>query len=142
MKLYMAGPYGEALRVNAIGNELSVYGAHYILSTWHVNPLPAEAVDDSVLAAGMWQDIAQLERCEVVVAVTSRGTPRATYSEIGWALARGKSVVWVHGPERAGTNVFAQHGLVQRVQDDGGDLRVLVDAILRAILIVNRGVAA
>lgn len=140
MKVYVAAPYAEAKRAQAFANELSVFGPEYIVSTWHRDALPVDSTDDSVLAAGMWQDITELERAEVVVALTSRGSPRATFSEIGWALARGKVVVWVHGPAREGTNIFAQHGLVRRVVDHG-DETALLNQVLKALLSVQ-GIAA
>ena len=118
--VYIAAPLGEYRTARDLAGVARGLG-FVVASTWH------DTVDGSVetsdparrkaLAATC---VKELGRADAVLAWTARGTPRATLSEIGYALAFGKPVLWMQGPAGAGGNVFdaSRHVTVVRVDRD------------------------
>lgn len=113
--IYVASPIGQVTVAREVAGGLRRWGIT-VTSRWHdttgLGERDPELDSDrrSILTANL-EDIA---RCDVLLALTHRGTPRATFGEIGWALATGKDVVWIHGIGD-GRCLFDAHPRVQRV---------------------------
>lgn len=90
-----------------------------IVSKWHLNETklidPAShVVRKDILAA----NLSDLTGSDVVVALMDRGAPRATYAEIGYAVAAGHWVIWLkpeEGAEDYRSCIFDAHPFVRRV---------------------------
>lgn len=104
--VYIAAPLGEARVAKMVAEELTQSGVH-VCSTWHATA--TGSVDPAawgervaVLAA----NLRDLEKADLVLALTAQGRPRATLSEIGYALALGREIVWLQGEAGEGGNIF------------------------------------
>lgn len=91
-----------------------------MVSSWHSAVVASGATsdpdDERSRAEILSTNLADLHRADVVIALCDDGTPRATFCEIGFALAIGKRVVWVHGERGEGRNSYDAHPLVARVR--------------------------
>jgi nucleoside 2-deoxyribosyltransferase len=118
MKVYVAAPFAFAPHAAVIASILERDG-HAITSTWHRDTLGLGGDPLAVARRKAILDvnIRDLRAAEVLVALTARGTPRATNAEIGFALALGMPVVWWQSPNWDGANIFDAHELVRVVTD-------------------------
>jgi len=114
MKVYLAAPLAEAPRVHQLAADLFDLGLH-VVSTWHATTATVDPHDEDVRLRVLEGNLAELAHADVLVAVTDRGTPRATFAEIGYALARRTRVIWLAGAAGAGRCIFDAHTLVTRV---------------------------
>lgn len=116
MNIYIAAPLSYASRARSCAASLRFLG-HVIVSTWHDSTdATADPTDPSVRARILRANVIDLASADCVIAMCDMGTPRATFTEIGWALAEGTPVVWVSRPTGEGRNIFDAHPLVYRVQ--------------------------
>lgn len=114
--VYVAAPLALAEDARVVAASLGSRG-HHIVSRWH-DGVPDGARDpnaDVERRQVLSDNIADIERAAVVVAIVDKGTPRATLCEIAWCLAHGKRVVWCHGVDGIGRNIFDSHYAVTRV---------------------------
>jgi nucleoside 2-deoxyribosyltransferase len=119
MRIYIAAPLAQAPAANEAALRLEAHG-HEVVSSWHrvvsSEGWQSDPEPDRVRARILSENLADLDGAEAVLALCHEGTPRATFAEIGYALARGLTVVWSHGSERQGRNIFDAHPLVRRVE--------------------------
>jgi hypothetical protein len=89
--------------------------------------------DPCFYVRGGWiiEHLRNLERADVVVALTYRGQTETTMGTIGWALASGKPVIWIHGANARSRSVWDTHPLVTRIEV--GDLLRRTDEIAAAV---------
>jgi len=112
MSLYIAAPLAQAHVARLLAAALTRAG-FAIVSSWHATAATADPTAHHERQATLRDNLAEIQRCSAMVAWTAEGTPRATLCEIGWALALGRPVVWVQGPEGEGANIFdASPGVV------------------------------
>ena len=118
LRVYIAAPLSAARQACDYAAALSSAG-WLVVSRWHRIALSSgDTIDpagDTPRAAILAANIRDLESADMVFAYTAFGTPRATYCEIGWALALATPVVWLHADGGAGRNIFDAHELVYRV---------------------------
>jgi nucleoside 2-deoxyribosyltransferase len=125
---------GEAHVADLLRALLDRAGFH-VVSRW-TDRLRTQSVRPSreEMAAIHRANSAELDDADLVVAWTAAGTPRATYSEIGYALARGKPVLWLQGPNGEGSNSYDTEALVRVLAVDLGETGVERDvAIVAAV---------
>lgn len=104
--IYVASAFGEIHFAKAIAHELQEHG-YRIRSTWHETAKPGATDPLDGRRADIFKvNRDDLESADVVVAFVARGTPRAAYCEIGFAIAQAKPVIWWVGPEGEGRNTF------------------------------------
>jgi nucleoside 2-deoxyribosyltransferase len=118
--VYVACALGLFATANAVAEDLVKEG-FTVVSTWHSlvaasapdqrrDPLD-EAARRSILEA----NLIDLDRAELVLVMTFEGVPRATFCEAGYAIAKGKQVVWMASREGQGRCIFDASPLVTRV---------------------------
>lgn len=134
MKLsaYLAAPLACATvdgEPQALASTLRAAG-YAVTSRWHdmVVANEVDPTDDEKRKQILAMNLEDLDRADVVVALVDNPArePKATYGEITYALAKGKPVAWLHGPNGEGRNIFDAHALVRRCrsfQDVLGALR-------------------
>lgn len=115
LRIYVAAPMGEAHVAKLLGAMLTREG-YDVVSGWTAR-LDAQGPHptDDALTAIQVANQHDLDRADLVVAWTARGMPRATYSEIGWALANGTRVLWIQGEPGTGGNLYDRERLVTKV---------------------------
>lgn len=140
LRVYVAASRDVAGEADAMAKRLAS-AAVRITSRWHVNE--TKLVDPSVHDARrevLVSNLADLTGSDVVVALMDRGKPRATYAEIGYALASGQAVVWVApsedlvGDEDPRACIFDAHPFVLRVRSEdevAGALKKVSDGMYR-----------
>jgi hypothetical protein len=97
--VYVAASREVAQEADRLASDLRARG-YNVVSKWHMN-VTAPIVDPSqhkvrqdILAA----NLKDMDEADVVVALMLEGKPKATYAEIGYALADGQLIVW-YGPD-------------------------------------------
>lgn len=119
LKVYLAGPIGECAAVCRFADEVNAIPGLMVVSDWHYEKVRTgdlfDPGDQATRAQVLDRNLVQMAVADVVVAITGRGTPRATFGEIGWTLAMGKPVVWLQRRNGDGGNIFDVHKLVTRV---------------------------
>lgn len=118
MELYVAASRDCAGQADEVAKRLRELGAT-VVSRWHDGQIklvdPADRdVRNKILAA----NLEDLRRCSAVVALMHSGSPKATYAEIGWALAQKRRVFWI-GPGEGADDplacIFDAHPAVIRL---------------------------
>lgn len=133
--IYIAAPLAEAGMCCGVADACRLQGGS-VISTWHevvyqalqrsgVPSADPGRFETAERRAILSVNIAELAACDTVLAITDRGLPRATFAEIGYALALGKRVVWLQGYHGAGANIFDAHPRVTKCE-------ILVQAIQEA----------
>jgi nucleoside 2-deoxyribosyltransferase len=139
MKIYVAAPLGHAVLATFVADELVRLG-HDVTSRWHRRVAVAledgpvqDPVSPNERLSVLDANLRDLNGAATVVALTHVGEPRATFSEIGYAVARGKRVVWVQSWDGRGRNILDEHGLVDRLVIGGGgpNLVALLESALK-----------
>lgn len=90
-----------------------------VSSTWHAPPDDTEVDpdDEATRCRLLAVNLADLQRADCLLVLSSVGEPRATFAEAGFALACGKPTVFVHhGP--VGRQLFDSHPKAVRVDMD------------------------
>ncbi len=115
-RVYVAGPLNAKAAVVTIVRFLQEKESLEVVSRWHELPAEITSADPTDLGERRRlndANIHDIKRAELMVAWTMSGTPRATYSEIGYALAKGKTVFWIQGHNHRGANLFDAHHRVK-----------------------------
>ncbi len=97
-KIYIATAYANLELAQDYARALCGFD---IVSSWHTLPVAdeRELSEEEIrrLAARNFMDLAT---ADAVLALMHVGEPRVTYAEVGYALARGRHVVWTHAGPR------------------------------------------
>jgi nucleoside 2-deoxyribosyltransferase len=111
-RIYVAAPIGEALNAERWAERIRKAG-HVITSRWHSRiEGKLDPNDMSVRTAILNENLIDMHNANLCVAICSKGMPRATFSEIGWMLAKDKAVIWLENDLHEGGNIFDAHPLV------------------------------
>lgn len=117
VRVYVAGSRDIAGQADRLADFLRSDEVE-ITSKWHVNETKlVDPSDGDVRRKILRSNLEDLEKADFVVALMTSGKPKATYAEIGYALAEGKPVVWI-GPvesEDPLACIFDAHDNVVRV---------------------------
>lgn len=119
-RVYMAGSRDVAGEANSLALLIEKDGAT-VVSQWHRGePKLVDPTKHGTRAAVLESNLRDLNQAHVVVALMDRAAPKATYAEIGWALARGIPVVWIgsDAPEDPRSCIFNAHHLVLLVSSE------------------------
>ena len=112
MMIYIAAPLGEVKRA-LLWKDRFEHDGFTVCSTWH-DLVGEGAIDPRGIldrARILETNVRELDKTDILFVDTSHGTPRATYGEVGYALARARWVVW-YQPDKAGANIWDAHPLV------------------------------
>lgn len=97
-RIFVSAPTEKCVEAERFGSYLHTAIGAEIVSTWHnehdLEKYPASA---STRAEKLTMNLAQIDRATVFVCLTCGGRPVTTLCELGYAVARGIPVVWVHG---------------------------------------------
>jgi len=126
VKIYVASAFKFAKRAQKLAYKLS-NECYCVTSDWYNVSLTDKA-------AIFEKNLCEISQCDVLVALTDVGNPRATYCEIGVALALGKRVVWIQHENGRGANDWdgAPNVTVVKVHKASG--KVLLKKVLDCLL--------
>jgi hypothetical protein len=113
LNVYIACALAQAHHARDYATRLGMFESYQVVSAWH--DLVTEKVDPTDAGTRrevLLNNLADLSRAHVVLALMDKGTPRATIGEAVWALAHSKPVVWLCGGDGTGRNVWDAHALV------------------------------
>jgi nucleoside 2-deoxyribosyltransferase len=97
-RAYISAPSEHSSAAERFGSYLHTSIGVEIISTWHASAdVEKYPKDAATRAECLTQDLSQIDRATVFVCLTCGGHPVTTLCELGYAVARGKPVVWVHG---------------------------------------------
>jgi hypothetical protein len=133
-RVYVAAPMGEAHVADLLRALLDRAGFR-VVSRW-TDRLRKQSARPSrkELTAIHRANSAELDDADLVVAWTAAGTPRATYGEIGAALAKGKPVLWLQGPRGEGSNSYDTEPLVRVLYVDPGAMSAARELAIVAVV--------
>jgi hypothetical protein len=95
--VYVAAPRSEAHRADLVAGLFRDEGFE-VSSKWHESGDPIVDPSDHLIRSNiLFSNTVDLMNADVVVALMDLGEPKATYCEIGYALACDKHVIWVNG---------------------------------------------
>lgn len=125
-RVYVAGPRACAERANRIARALRDRG-HSPVSRWHVEAKPlVDPTNPSVRAEVLYDNTEDLVSADLILALMDEGHPRATYAEIGYALALDKKIVWVgRADDEVRACIYDSHPRVVRAHDDSEALAIV-----------------
>ena len=134
LAVYVAAPLAQRSVAEHFAAALRNHG-FAVVSRWHRSSDARDPSSDAERFRVLSGNIADLERCDAMLALCHAGTPRATFGEITWTLRQQKPVVWAHHADGSGRNIFDAHKLVRRVVFDGsnavGRIIAELDALAR-----------
>ena len=97
-RIFISSPVEQSSAADRFGSYLGTATGAEIVSTWHAEPdvekYPKEA---ATRAEKLAMNLSQIDRATVFICLTCGGRPVTTLCELGYAVARGIPVVWVHG---------------------------------------------
>jgi nucleoside 2-deoxyribosyltransferase len=97
-RVYVAAPTEHAASADHFGSYLRTAIGAEIVSTWQTETdLEKSPRDPATRADKLARNLSQIDRATVFVCLTCGGRPVTTLCELGYAVARGIPVVWVHG---------------------------------------------
>lgn len=138
VRAYLASAYGNYGLVGEWAQDLSRNLT--IVSTWHAIPFADDRTDEALTDEAYREigerNLEEIRACDVLIAFMATGSPEATYAEIGYALALGKRVVYVHAGKRGRKRVLDTLPQVRRV--DLAIERSPIAAIVNAALYGER----
>ena len=144
LRIYVAAPMGEAHVAKLLGALLTREG-YDVVSGWTAR-LDAQGPhpSDDALTAIQVANQHDLDRADLVVAWTAAGRPKATYAEIGWALANGTRVLWLQDEDGTGSSLFDRERLVTVCKVDVGSVYTATDhaRILAAVCTLDATIRA
>lgn len=114
IKVYLAAALSRAPYAEAVAAELR---EHFeVISGWHARTqgVRVDPRDDEERTRLCALNLAELVTADVLVALVADGQPRATYGEIGYALALCKPVVFVHAGQ-VGRCILDAHSFVVKL---------------------------
>ncbi len=113
MKVYVASPLAFASIAREYANRVRMTETMTVCSTWHdVVTEVVDPTDEGTRRSVLIDNLSDLNQADCALAIMSKGTPRAAHAEIGYALALGKPVIWLVGPNGEGESIFTAHALV------------------------------
>jgi nucleoside 2-deoxyribosyltransferase len=138
IRVYVAAALCEWGQANQVARHLDGVLDVEVTSRWHFAQKP-DAVDPAEheeRARILASNLGDLDAADVVIALMHASEPRCTIAEVGWALARGKAVVWTHF-RRHGRNLMDSHPAVLRfcITERGQD--ELAEAVRQAVALVR-----
>lgn len=118
LNVYMAASRDCAGEADEVAKKLREMGVT-VVSRWHDGQTKlVDPHDPNVRNKILAENLKDLRECFAVVALMRGGAPKATYAEIGWALAEGRQILWV-GPEDGAEDplacIFDAHASVLRL---------------------------
>lgn len=98
LRIYVAGALDALDVASSYASALRLAG-HVVVSTWHdtVPKYSKDPLDMKARRAILETETQQIESCDLMLVDTRLGTPAGTFSEVGFAVALKKRIVWV-GP--------------------------------------------
>lgn len=125
-RIYVAGPRASAARANRVALTLRDRG-HRPVSRWHVDAKPlVDPLNPAVRAEVLYDNTEDLVSADLILALMDEGLPRATYAEIGYALALDKKIIWVGSLEdEARACIYDSHPRVMRAKSDAESLEIV-----------------
>ena len=126
LRIYVAAPRALAGRANAFAKDLRANGQE-VVSRWHVDGEPiVDPKSSDFRQKVLFENTVDLCQCDVLVALMDSGNPRATYCEIGYALAMEKHVIWI---SESGNDdlacIYDSHPKVKKMPRESHALREL-----------------
>lgn len=112
-RVYLAAPLLRAADCRYVARLLTDRGIQ-ITSTWHSTEARTDPWSELARIQILTANLIDLDRSDLVLALTTHYVPRATFSEVGYAIAQGKRVVWLHAADGTGRQMFDAHALVSR----------------------------
>jgi nucleoside 2-deoxyribosyltransferase len=112
MKIYIATALGNFQEARDWAEKFRAAG-HKVTSKW-IDSVDSESIDPTLFESRyeiLTSNLYDLKSADVVFVITRDESGKATYSEIGYALALGMRVVWFI-PGYIGGNIFDVHSLV------------------------------
>lgn len=120
----------SAVRVARHASKILSRSGLYVSSTWHVACVSEkDPTDEDTRSKMLAQNLAELERADVLVALCETGQPRCCFTEVGYALAIGKSIVYRVGLLGEGRCLIDSHPRVVRIRV-GDDLETAIERAL------------
>lgn len=126
LRIYVAAPRALAGRANAFAKDLRANGQE-VVSRWHVDGDPiVDPKSSDFRQKVLFENTVDLCQCDVLVALMDSGNPRATYCEIGYALAMEKHVIWISESENDELAcIYDSHPKVKKMPRESHALREL-----------------
>jgi hypothetical protein len=132
VKVFISMPSEDASLAYHLAVGLTQHG-YDVLSCWHNQPKCEKYPRDrAVRLAELEGNLAGINAADVVVVSSWSGIPRTTLSEVGYAIAKGKRVVWVQPYNTVGRTLFDVHPLVTTVEEPPSWVEAR-DAIVNAL---------
>lgn len=129
-RVYIAAPIRESERAREFAAILRMSNIK-VISSWHDSGDDTDPIDDDAREE-IWDTCrAELDKARIILAITDRGRPRAAFTEIGYALGRGKPIVWLSAPDQTGRNIADADSLVTRVTNEKAALDAVYDLVDR-----------
>ena len=128
--IYIAGPIGRARACQAFAERLRAHGIR-VTSRWHreVGDEAVDPTDELVRRSILADNLEDLDRSRALVArldlADEDHRPRATWGEIGYALARGIRVFAVDALSVHGRCIFDAHPGIMRVPSEVDAIEIL-----------------
>ena len=115
MNIYIATPLACAWQARELAKDIKAAG-YDVVSSWHEKVMPGDVDPKSMPSrkAILNTNLDDLAKADAVVVDLRHedSRPRATYCEAAYALAQGKSVVWLYDGEGSATEcIFDAHPL-------------------------------
>jgi len=107
VNVYIAAPINQSKRAAAFAEKVRDYGLN-VVSSWH-DEVPEGAQDPThphvreSIAKTLVFDLAHMH---IMVALMDQGVGRGSFVEIGFALARYATVIWLQGLNGEGSCIF------------------------------------
>lgn len=134
-KVYLAGALARASFIETVAARLRPL--FDVVSGWHGRAKgPRDPRDEAERGAICAANLAELVRADVVIVMVDDGEPRATYGELGFALALCKPCIFVHD-SGTGRCILDAHWLVVRLDLRTQSLEALPLAINIASALVH-----
>lgn len=134
-RIYLAGALARASFIETIASSLRPL--FDVVSGWHSrSKSPRDPGDEAEREAICSENLSELVRADVAVVMVDDGEPRATYGELGYALALCKPCVVVHD-SGTGRCILDAHHLVVRLDLRTESLEDLPRAIEIAASLVH-----
>lgn len=110
MRLYLAGALATFPQIRTLAKLLEAQG-HRVVSSWQDAVYEGQSDPRNALAR---QKIAlacceEIDLADVTIVRVHEGSPRGAYFEAGYAIAKGKPVIWLTNEEHLGCPAFDAH---------------------------------
>lgn len=119
-RIYIAGASEYSARADAVGHAIVAHlPSTEIVSRWHRQPIDKYPVDASIRAEKLAENIAGIMIATHVVMLADLGTPRTSWAEVGFAIARKIPVIWARGIAPEQQMLFDVHASVTMINPGG-----------------------